>query len=78
MRVDSLIGGRLCRQRSPGRVLTPAPPCRASLVTAGAEHRGSPRVPVPSGDYRRGAGRTDELREPPLMPRDEYPRRWDR
>jgi len=42
MRVDSLIGGRLCRQRSPGRVLTPAPPCRASLVTAGCGAQGKP------------------------------------
>jgi hypothetical protein len=69
------LEGRLCRQRSSGRVLTPGPALSCAAGNGGVRSTGKrPRVPVPSGDYRQGAGRTGESREPPLMPRDEWPR----
>jgi hypothetical protein len=69
--VESVIPG-LCSEPVP--TLT----CVAGVEPVGCEARGrSPRAPVPSGGYRRGEGRTGELREPPLMPRWPSPRRWD-
>src|SRR5262245_25121796 len=63
---------RLCRSRSSGRVLTPGPALSCAAGNGGVRSTGErPRVPVPSGDYRQGAGRTGESREPPLMPREE-------
>ncbi len=58
MRVDSLIGGRLCRQRSPGRVLTPGPAlsCVAgnSGVRSTGEARGFPSHPGITGEGQAG------------------------
>ena len=42
MRVDSLIGGRLCRQRSPGRVLTPGPALSCVAGNSGCGAQGKP------------------------------------
>jgi hypothetical protein len=69
------LEGRLCRRRSSGRVLTArSRPWRAPPVTAGFEASGNgPRSPGPSGDHRPGADRAGESREPPLMPREEWP-----
>jgi hypothetical protein len=54
----------------PGACSRPAPPCRASPVTAGCEAPGKAPTGRPShpGDHRRGAGRTGESRERSLMP----------
>ena len=62
----------------PGACSTPGPPCRAPLVIAACGAQGKARgLRVPSGSHRRGADRTGESREPSLMPREAWPRRWD-
>jgi hypothetical protein len=82
LRVDLLLTGGSADVESviPGLCSKPVPTlmCVAGDEPEGCEARGrSPRAAVPSGGYRRGEGRTGELREPPLMPRESSPRRWD-